>query len=578
MQVSDRGRGSSQDKSNRSPADKQVSTLPSSSDAGLASQVYAVAEMCPQPDKVFEAMEFYIDRVEPTVALFNTVLLRHHMSLFVDVITSILSKPLRAVLEVDEDGDRRGRTAPGASSISPPRQRVLIAMGLSLLVLVLHHMPVSEVIARQIVECDTPEEVVLSQASLHDAAMSMLQQSDYLQQPSLWTLQAIVLMRLYWFERMLFSHCTVWNLTAIRLGHSMGIDRLGSLLDDLDREEERAHVSHADEQDKKDSEHWLEVMRGWASVWVPRFEEQDLALRELGRRVWCNLVTADCILNSHIDCFFATPSVGAKVHRMQTKPPWPGIGDEDVFLLQEPGERGDRLRARARQSTHGSSYESGLLASAQFTRQIAERAPGEPFDRPRLDRLLTLLPDGPMPNLNDDRRLFLEWCIHSVILRSGLPGLTTALKPGNSILLKTCTSSALGLVDVRRRMERSGLPWRRLILARTVLFQAVLVLVAILLENPADSTIARDLDLGRMRAEADEAMGHLRHDIDVTGKRNPVELPALEALEKLHGRAVAPTPRKDSLFEQLEIPGESVDYEEDVQWLLSLLWQGSGDH
>ncbi|WFD45255.1 hypothetical protein MPSI1_003937 [Malassezia psittaci] len=126
--------------------------------------------------------------------------------------------------------------------------------------------------------------------NLHSASISLLTASQYLERPTLWILQAIILLQRRAYNKFLISVNVIANALAIRIAQSMGLNRLGSLKDDLKRV--RSHTTLQDHP------------QGWVVgylPWVREFAPNDLQKRELARKIWTTLVAADWLRSMHFD-------------------------------------------------------------------------------------------------------------------------------------------------------------------------------------------------------------------------------------------------------------------------------------
>ncbi|WFD00963.1 hypothetical protein MYAM1_003719 [Malassezia yamatoensis] len=139
-------------------------------------------------------------------------------------------------------------------------------------------------------DCATEDDFKQLLDSIHSASVTLLTESQCLERPTLWTLQAILLLQRRSYNKLLFSVNVVWNSLAIRLAQFMGISRLGSLQDDLKRLRNHTSVN--------------EPPQAWVTgymPWLREFAPNDLPKRELARKIWTTLVTADWLRSAHFD-------------------------------------------------------------------------------------------------------------------------------------------------------------------------------------------------------------------------------------------------------------------------------------
>lgn len=121
----------------------------------------------------------------------------------------------------------------------------------------------------------------------HDAAMYFLLNSDHLLEPTLWTLQTMVLLRERLLHKAPLRAVIMWHTVSVRLAQSMGLHALGSTLQDIQR-------AQADDSQSKTSsprpvstyslmDTLQRVREGF--LWGDHFLYGKFALREIARKV-----------------------------------------------------------------------------------------------------------------------------------------------------------------------------------------------------------------------------------------------------------------------------------------------------
>ena len=166
----------------------------------------------------------------------------------------------------------------------------------------------------------------------HRHTMTLLSMSDMLAQPTMEGIQAIIMLRHYYFSRQRRTEYTVLITMCLRMAENMGIHRLGTARGDKarwlkasqgslpaspaqdestrDKAKSRVNSLSASDQGSGVAQHntamssqradlhgWFlpkgEHKDKWDELNTSRWHDGDHYMRELGRRVWYSLVFVD---------------------------------------------------------------------------------------------------------------------------------------------------------------------------------------------------------------------------------------------------------------------------------------------
>lgn len=199
----------------------------------------------------------------------------------------------------------------------------------------------------------TEEEVAKGCKYLADAAKFHSNLSEYLPLPTLWSIQYLMLNDFISSTMVNPSRSVFQNSqtgiayfgqranTAIYIAVNLGLNRLGSGYDDAYKmiSEKKSRETMDKEQVESDTEDHV-VLSANADIsqsdkqvinttmrfgsWMTEFED-NIAHRELGRKIWTNLVTMDCFISNHLNQYHV-------IHRGidHTAPPAP-VDDQDLL-------------------------------------------------------------------------------------------------------------------------------------------------------------------------------------------------------------------------------------------------------
>lgn len=171
------------------------------------------------------------------------------------------------------------------------------------------------------------EDMKIWKDQYHNLSQLHLSLSDYIEQPTLWSLQSLLLQKSFYTESRMF-HANMLNTTiTLRLAVMLGLNRLGSAVDDAKRLQARSKQSNDARKSPADLDEDARhnVTKNSFGVTIATFEEGNLAIRELGRKIWTILTAMDFTMGAHMDqTFFIHDNIN------QTAPP--SLIDDDEIL------------------------------------------------------------------------------------------------------------------------------------------------------------------------------------------------------------------------------------------------------
>ncbi|PWN53782.1 hypothetical protein IE53DRAFT_383675 [Violaceomyces palustris] len=362
--------------------------------------------------------------------------------------------------------------------------------------------------------------------------LDWLAMSDYLENPTISTLQTIFLLERRWLNQLLVSTCATWISIAIRLARSLGLHLLGSAAQDLERvgsgsgtssgapsreeqgrgESNPSPKAHDDVWSTKDqlaslSQRMLTNKPGGKGGALKMVEETDLALRELGRKVWHALISFDWFLSAHSDHCYS-------VHDQWNHTSAPmDLEDDEVVLLSRESRTSHRFRERLLDAAQASrqTFVSINTAIARATREqvdieqqaMVTKRSIEYDEVLAIDRnyrcILDSLPDcfrldghcerlGSVMEQHAKRpslaiqRVFLQEQVHHRLLKLHRPFLGKGFQDERYRLsAETCIEAAGVTLAVLAELERVSNPNQRLWNLKPHVFHAALVLQLALL-------------------------------------------------------------------------------------------------
>lgn len=576
-------------------------------------------------------IDFFLEHLEPSMGAFNRVVLRNHVDLFWAGVTAVrssmmMSTPSSTTKKRSSSsssssaarhgsmsnsygsssalasaasasaattaskagilGSMGGITATPSSEGSPsspensgaaalatagfdsPTRLGLVALILVLTAVSCDKMPGSEVIGRRVFPSTYDEsQIPKRKEAMWALAMRFLAQSNYLQQPTLWTLQTIACAKLYWFDRKMMSTCTIWNTTAIRIAQSMGLHRLGSAVNDVRNMRRTGHASCTEEEEERSNGSAINMEfdplsgHSWARKWhkasVSLFERDSLSMRELGRKIWYHLTIHDWIFASHMDHAYS-------IRTEKTSLPL-CLDDEDVVYRLHTMEEKDIERRESLSYPSDNSYILSYYQVARIIRQLIDLEEELEADfgfketciiSDQLRDFLSGLPayyrfDG-VSELSEEvrrqhaarpylslQRVLLHEQVHTRLMRLHRNHIGRGLRDEAYVdSVSCCAEAASVVVTVRDELERVQSPLRNMGFFKAHVFQAVLVIQIILMWatsiRPYDSAtddhqkrLWLSLNLSRLASDMDRCVVYLRNEAMV---ESPMRI--IEALAK----------------------------------------------
>ena len=322
----------------------------------------------PQRRILLRTVEFYIAHVEPQFNCLNTLLLRTQLNQFIDLM---------------EHSRRDESGAYEITELESPFWRNRCNWGFAAVVFALITAVCCNLDRRVAVEfgiIQNPDDATESTKSFFAAAMYFLMHSQYLENPTLWSLQAMVMLGTFFFSSTRFRDVVMWHTMTVRLALSMGLHRLGSTVLDARRPEHTRRRTGAPENPKGNMDEMASLDPTNTSALVEKvsslragflfglsFEPDNLVAREIARKLWHGLVARETFLASRIDhCYMI------RLNMMTTAPP--ADLDEEEVLRLDVSRKSDPLalerRLFERRPSPTSCLSAGLKLIDSMHRQI----------------------------------------------------------------------------------------------------------------------------------------------------------------------------------------------------------------
>lgn len=291
-------------------------------------------------------LDLYLSELEPFRCLFNRVILRQQLDEF-----------WRGVEELGIDGQCLVWPGEGASLVQDPffaaakepsssslgtstlifadmAKQGLIAVVFALIYVTLSSLHYPRKIEMGVFPASfTEKDDERWCEQFHNLSRFHLVLSDYLEHTTLWSIQALYLQTAYYMDRRAIHHSQVNLATIIRLSVALGLNRLDSAVEDARAMQQQAttktHPTHTDASDREEGGHGNVTSTSFG-VNISSFEDGNLALRELGRKLWTSIVSTDYIMGAHMDCYYF---IHDNVNH--TSPP-SAINDEDILSVAAP--------------------------------------------------------------------------------------------------------------------------------------------------------------------------------------------------------------------------------------------------
>lgn len=483
-----------------------------------------------------ELVCFYLRVLEPLISCMNSVIFNEEYSLVKNNISLV-----RASYEAQYEPPRRGdiaesilgslsgqvrRRSEGLTSSlfwTDPKNYGLLA----LLFVVVHTACDSkrkeDVIGRRLLpNCDNEEQLQQTLEKLYDSSTFFLHASDCQENPTLWTLQSIILLQRKPLFTLRVPIGCLWNSTALRLAQLMGLSRLGSALDDVERLQRKERTIRSQDEDI------LQRM-----PWLKEFAENDLPKRELGRKIWSTLVMVDWLKSTMIDFTYV---VSDEVNC--TAPPC-ALGDAEVVRIASLPKSMLKDRNRVSPNVFGRVMfelarcirQSAAILAKKMSRHEAltlDYADIMTIDA-QMIHLLDSLPnyfrfDG-VSELSEEvqtihtqhpylslQRLFLQEQIHFRMLRLHSPYLMLALRDLKyRRSLMACIEGARVTVAVWEELERTENPNQQMHYMKWHLLSAAIVLDRIIgsMDTGESQATAPTHDYSRLKSTLRKAVRFL---------------------------------------------------------------------
>ena len=357
----------------------------------------------------------------------------------------------------------------------------------------------------------TEEDVEAWTNQYNNLCLLHLNLSNYIEHPTLWSLQSLNLLQAAWISPKAVSPNGINTSTALRLAVSMGLNRLGSAADDA--ESMQASTNAGDTTDDVTEVSGAEEALGsnvsgpTYGVTIASFEEGNLALRELGRKLWNVFVTTEYITGSHAHQFY---SINDNMN--QTSPPSP-IDDENILSKRAIGLllNGKRNKTPSKNAFLGCFLQIAKAGKLQTDLELSKGSPMAYKDLLEVDKAfqsalkyfpsyLCFSSNSPLSLDFDDnfhhrqydrshsfktivlQKIILQEQFQFRILRLHRLYIGKGLKDFNyRYSLKSCINAAKVIIESRRELERIGTTIRKVRALQSHLLHAALVIHLILL-------------------------------------------------------------------------------------------------
>lgn len=286
-----------------------LAQLAESDSSGWRAAMKQYTRHLPPKDKLDKIVEFHLQELEPIMCIFNRAVLQSELQeLYMHL--------------GEQSSSSAGLGIPGSRGLASyddtywhdARHYGLLSVVLAIVYSVGSAVPPSE--AHTVLPCSGLAQRKAVFDAVHEAALALLDESNYMLKPTLWTLQSIVLLQKKYMFDMQPQVVAAWNSVAIRLAQGMGLDRLGSAFQDLARHKSGTAASKS-------------AVASAISESLPPAEPKDFAERELGRSLWHMLLSVDWTVGVHA-------GIPYSVHESQshTAPPT-SLSDEEVFRMAQ---------------------------------------------------------------------------------------------------------------------------------------------------------------------------------------------------------------------------------------------------
>lgn len=261
----------------------------------------------------------YVNEMDPLFCYVNGAILKIHLDMLYTQLGLSRANSLQGSEEQDAFEKTKGSLGLGhrAKAVesafwADARHYGLLALLFGILYAATSVLDPSEVQAYQFLENTEPSDLKGRIDAFHDAGVFFFQHSNFMEQPTLWTLQNFNILSIKYWNMREMHIAVIWNRLAISLAQQMGLNCLGSALDDI--------MHDASPSMRSD---FLGL------PWIDEMSPTDLSQRELGRMLWATLLRFDWFCSFHVDF---TYSISDSMN--QTSPP-AALHPEEVLMLRQ---------------------------------------------------------------------------------------------------------------------------------------------------------------------------------------------------------------------------------------------------
>lgn len=277
---------------------------------------------------VNKVVDFFVEYVDVQLNCVNSTLLRLQLNQFFKLI---------------ENGSRDGSGALSVSELESPFWKANHNWGFVALVfgiLAGTCCNLSEPYMQELGVIGGPGQASDKTYAFFDSAMYFLAHCRYVETPTLWALQAMIMIRTFFFAAVKIRDVVLWQSMIVRLAQSMALHRLGSAVLDVRRPSNKSKRSGAPESFSGNFDQWSDLSTTDTNVLLEKidslrvgyffginFEPNNLAAREVARKIWTGIVLQEAFYAAHIDhCY------NVKQDMMSTAPP-ADLEEDEVLTL-----------------------------------------------------------------------------------------------------------------------------------------------------------------------------------------------------------------------------------------------------
>ncbi|PWN52454.1 hypothetical protein IE53DRAFT_281451 [Violaceomyces palustris] len=331
--------------------------IPDALDAFSSSKVDYMLKLLPSTEQVNQLVRFYIRVAEPMVNCLHVPLFFSQLESFWQV-----ANERRAGGKVVASQGH----APANPVPKPMPDISFLALLFCMIAASCEYLTPKEIIAAGV--CLQRSTISEKLTLYHHCVRALLSMVNVMWEPSLCTLQTIIIMRQYCFNRRKREEYISLQTMVLKAAEGLGLHRLGSAHDDEARWRDESleaqktspdsslrkmirstrHFKDGSETDSEEEEGLDPVRHDLNGMWLPkgsqrsnwdlnhtkRFEDGNRVARELGRKVWFALVTMDWMFAIQLNrCYYAREEM------FTTELPL-NLDDEDVWEGNELSKEG----------------------------------------------------------------------------------------------------------------------------------------------------------------------------------------------------------------------------------------------